>query len=100
MRMLVPHPAVRFYIFRRWLRCSKAPLTLRDKAFLYQPTSIRYAFEVGVLSSTFIIGLSFAILSPIVSLGCGLCFMIGWVLWRYSMLYIFIRKYESGGMLW
>ena len=82
MRMLIPHPAVRFYVFRRWLRCSSVPLTLRDKAFLYQPTSVRYAFEVGVLCSTFLIGFSFAVVSPIVALGATCCFMVGWVLWR------------------
>ena len=36
MRMLVPHPGARFYIFRRWLRCTGTRLTARDKAFLYQ----------------------------------------------------------------
>ena len=61
---------------------------------------MRYAFEVGGLCSTFLIGLSFAVVSPIVTLGALCCFCMGWVLWRYSVLYIFIRKYESGGMLW
>ncbi|KAF5828955.1 hypothetical protein DUNSADRAFT_16765 [Dunaliella salina] len=48
-RMMIPHLAVRMYIFRRWLfRCSRAALSPREKAFLYTPTSIRMGFEGAV----------------------------------------------------
>ncbi|GAX72909.1 hypothetical protein CEUSTIGMA_g364.t1 [Chlamydomonas eustigma] len=100
LRMIMPHPAARFYLIRRWFRFTSAPLTERDKAFLYQPCSIRYAFEVGVLLSTYLIGFSFAVVSPMVTLAAVCCFVMGWMFWRYAVLYIFIRKYESGGMMW
>ena len=54
-----------------------------------QPTSVRYAFEVGSLCSTFLIGFSYAAVSPIVALGATCCFFMGWVLWRYAVLYIY-----------
>ncbi|GAX72907.1 hypothetical protein CEUSTIGMA_g362.t1 [Chlamydomonas eustigma] len=101
MRMVIPHPASRFYIFRRWLcRCTFAPVTQRDKAFLYQPTSPRYGFEVGMLCSSFLIAFIFAAVSPMVTIGCWVFFAFSWIFWRYNCLYVYIRKYESGGMLW
>ena len=57
---------------RRWLcRCTSAPITQRDKAFLYQPTSPRYGYEVGILCSSFLLAFAFAVVSPIVTIGEG-----------------------------
>jgi len=86
---------------RRWLcRCTSAPITQRDKAFLFQPTSPRYGFEVGTLCGTFLIAFVFAIASPIVTIGCFIALSFAYVFWRYTVLYVYIRKYESGGLLW
>lgn len=28
-----------------------------------------------------------------------LFFTLAWVFWRYSLLYVYVRKYESGGLM-
>eukprot|EP00798_Chlamydomonas_sp_ICE-L_P013783 gene13783-19691_t len=100
MRMVVPHLGVRFYVFRRWLRFSSTPLTERDKAFLYAPTSVRYGAEFGNVLGVFLIGLAFSVISPIIPVICVFVFIMMWLLWRYTLLYVYIRKYESGGLMW
>eukprot|EP00955_Chlamydomonas_euryale_P050749 354643-Chlamydomonas_euryale.AAC.3 len=47
LRLVQPHPGIRFYLFRRYLRCTKVPLTQRDIAFLYTPTSTRSGHDVS-----------------------------------------------------
>jgi hypothetical protein len=27
-------------------------------------------------------------------------FIMSWVFWRYTLLYVYVRKYESGGHMW
>ena len=101
MRLLIPHPQLRFYIFRRWIfRSSSIPLTPRDKAFLYAPTSPRYGFEIGLQCGIFLIALAFSVISPIITVACCVYFAFAWVFWRYSVLYVYVRKYESGGLMW
>ena len=39
-------------------------------------------------------------LSPILLPLATLFFMLAYVQWRYSLLYLYVRKYESGGCLW
>jgi hypothetical protein len=49
MRLFLPHIGIRMFIFRRFLfRCSTAPLTDRERAVLYAPTSPRIGVEVSV----------------------------------------------------
>eukprot|EP00798_Chlamydomonas_sp_ICE-L_P013269 gene13269-19111_t len=73
------------YAARRILRFSRAPLTDRERASLYTQTSPCYGAELGNISGVFLIGLAFSVL---------------WIFWRHSLLYVYIRKYESGGLMW
>eukprot|EP00798_Chlamydomonas_sp_ICE-L_P014457 gene14457-20469_t len=100
LRLVIPHPGVRFYVFRRWLRCTSVPLAERDKAFLYTLTSPRYGADLGNMSGIFLIGLAFSVISPVVPCITVLLFIMMWIFWRHSLLYVYIRKYESGGLMW
>ena len=42
-----PHFALHWSPPRRWLRCTAAPLTDRDRAFIYAPCSPRYGYDVS-----------------------------------------------------
>ena len=64
------------------------------------PKSIRYGREVGTIMLVFIITLAFAPTSPIILPFAFLYFLGAWVYWRYSVLYISERCYESGGRIW
>ncbi|KAJ9506276.1 hypothetical protein QJQ45_014057, partial [Haematococcus lacustris] len=72
----------------------------RERALLYSPTSVRVGVEWGQTSLVFLVVMAYSVVAPLVSL-LGLAFFVmGWVSWRYSLLYIFIRQYESGGLMW
>ncbi|GFH28740.1 uncharacterized protein HaLaN_27281, partial [Haematococcus lacustris] len=98
-RLLIPHVGVRLFLVRRYLRCSRF-ITERDKALLYAPVSPRYGFEFGMITIVFLIGCAFCVVSPLLLPLCCIFFMMSWLFWRYSLLYVYVRKYEGGGQMW
>eukprot|EP00798_Chlamydomonas_sp_ICE-L_P017208 gene17208-23528_t len=99
LKLVLPHPGVRMYLLRRYFRCSPV-LTVRDRAVLYAPVSPRYGFEIGRMMLMYVIGLAFALVSPLLMPLVVLFFFMHGLFWRYSLLYVYVRKYESGGLMW
>ncbi|KAG2500669.1 hypothetical protein HYH03_001435 [Edaphochlamys debaryana] len=99
LRMLWPHIGIRMYLLRRYLRLS-CVITAREKAALMAPVSPRYGFEIGMIMLIFLITSGFAVVSPLILPFGILYFVIAWLLWRWSLLYVYVRKYESGGTFW
>ena len=64
------------------------------------PRSIRYGREVGMIMLVFVITLAYAPASPIIVPFAWFYFLVAWVYWRYNVLYISERGYESGGRIW
>ncbi|EFJ41164.1 hypothetical protein VOLCADRAFT_98840 [Volvox carteri f. nagariensis] len=48
----------------------------------------------------FMFGCAFAVVAPVILPCCWLFFMTGFVAYRYSVLYVYERSYESGGRMW
>lgn len=67
---------------------------------MFFPKSIRYGLEIGIMLLSFLIVISFSIIAPLVLPWGVMYFLLAWVFWRYAVLYIFTRKYESGGQMW
>ena len=63
------------------------------------PHSIRYGKEIGAALLIFVVALSYAPLSPPVPAVAAAYFLVSWLWWRFSALYVFERAYESGGRL-
>lgn len=64
------------------------------------PRSVRNGREIGTIMLFYIITLAYAPCSPIV-LPFGFLYFLGaWVFWRYEVLYVNERCYESGGRIW
>jgi hypothetical protein len=63
------------------------------------PHSIRYGKETGAALLIFVVALSYAPLSPPVPAVAAAYFLVSWLWWRFSALYVFERAYESGGRL-
>lgn len=57
-------------------------------------------WQIGILSGMFLIAFAFSVISPMVTIACLVFFSFSWVFWRYTLMYIYIRKYESGGLMW
>ena len=70
------------------------------QAWAWAPKSQRYGREIGVLLMIILISIAYSIISPIILPLTVIFFMLMFLVWRYHMLYVYIRSYESGGTLW
>ena len=62
--------------------------------------SIRYGREIGSLMLIYLVGICYASTSPIILPFALFYCVAAWVFWRYNMLYVSERCYESGGRIW
>ncbi|GLC55507.1 hypothetical protein PLESTB_000995000 [Pleodorina starrii] len=113
LRLLIPHVGLRLYLLRRYCRpaaaavlscscCSRggAKPGERERALMTAPVSPRYGYEVGMLLLVFLIGASFAVVAPLLLPAALAVFAAAWLFWRYALLYVYVRQYESGGTMW
>ncbi|CAD7699105.1 unnamed protein product [Ostreobium quekettii] len=98
-QLLFPHPNWWNFLMKLGGHCGCAP-TERERTELLEPTSIRFGREFGVVMLTFLIALAYSVIAPIILPFALLFFMLAWLTWRYQVLYVFVRKYESGGKMW
>ena len=75
-------------------------VTARDAAAFMAPASIRYGRELGVMMLVFITGWAYAVVSPLVVVVSAIYFMSSWIVWRWQVVYVYVRCYEGGGSLW
>lgn len=62
-----------------------------------KPRSTRYGRELGLTMLVFLIGFTYCVQSPIIA-PVTLSYFAGmWIVWRYHVLYVYVRSYESGG---
>jgi len=71
-----------------------------QRAEALSPHSIRYGREIGAILLIYVIAMAYAATSPIILPFTLLYFASSWVHWRYNILYISERCYESGGRCW
>lgn len=76
------------------------PKSDRDKVAALWPHSIRYGREIGVMMLIYIIALAYAATSPIILPFALIYFIFSWIMWRYNILYVSERCFESGGQIW
>ena len=62
--------------------------------------SIRYGRELGVMMLVFITAWAYAVVSPLVVVVSAIYFMSSWIVWRWQIVYVYVRCYEGGGSLW
>jgi Calcium-dependent channel, 7TM region, putative phosphate len=79
---------------------SAEPKSAHDKMDDIWPHSIRYGKEAGTIGLIYIVSLSYCAASPIILPVALIYFITSWIFWRYSVLYVWERCYESGGRMW
>jgi hypothetical protein len=97
LRFLFPHPGVLGDLARLAGFCTAR--TPHDRADVLWPHSVRYGKEVGALLLVFVVALAYAATAPPILPIAFLYFAGAWAWWRYSVLYVWERAYESGGRL-
>lgn len=99
-RWVASHPPCKLW---RACRCGGkcgCVVTARDAAAFMAPASIRYGRELGVMMLVFITGWAYAVVSPLVVVVSAIYFMSSWIVWRWQVVYVYVRCYEGGGSLW
>merc|ERR1712054_303853 len=75
-------------------------LVRMNQAWAWAPKSQRYGREIGVILMIILISIAYSLVSPIILPLTLIFFTLMFLVWRYHMLYVYIRSYESGGTLW
>ena len=64
------------------------------------PASIRYGREIGVMMLVLVVAWAYCLVSPILIVVAAIYFMSSWVVWRWQVIYVYVRCYEGGGDIW
>lgn len=93
-QLLQPGPV--FYFVIRRIFCT----TPRDFAELLAPTFTDYGWLYGQPMLVFVAVTLYSVVSPHILVVGTIYFVAGHGVMKYSLLYVFYRNYESGGLLW
>ena len=97
-RLIFPHPGVICYTVNTYLRCCfGCTPTKRDRTMKYSPRQMRAGREAGLFSVIILLGLTFSVIAPLIALVCAFFFLTNFIIWRYHLLYVYERGYESNG---
>ena len=77
-----------------------APKSDLQRAEALSPHSIRYGRELGAILLIYLEAMAYAATSPVILPFALIYFAAAWVHWRYNILYVSERCYESGGRAW
>lgn len=78
-----------------------AKTTPRQYSDAYSPTtltSINYGISYSVPMLLFVVGLTYAPISPLIIPFCALFFHLAHFIYKYLLLFVHIPQYESGGI--
>ena len=99
-RLILPHPGIICWAVRRYLCIFGCAVTPRDRTVKYSPRGLRMGREVGVFLMVAMLGLTFCLTAPMMAPACLLFFVANFVVWRYHVLYVYERGWESNGSMW
>jgi hypothetical protein len=99
-RLILPHPGIICWAVRRYLCVFGCAVTPRDRTVKYSPRGLRMGREVGVFLMVAMLGLTFCLTAPMMAPACLLFFVANFVVWRYHVLYVYERGWESNGSMW
>jgi len=99
-RLIFPHPGVLCMAVNKFCCCLGCAVTPHDRTVKYSPRSVRAGREVGVFVMVMLIGLVFAPVAPMISVLSTIFFVFNFIIWRYHILYVYDKTYESSGSMW
>uniref|UniRef100_A0A7R9TNG7 Uncharacterized protein n=1 Tax=Micromonas pusilla TaxID=38833 RepID=A0A7R9TNG7_MICPS len=99
-RLILPHPGIICWAVRKYLCFLGCAVTPRDRTVKYSPRGVRMGREVGVFMMIIMLGFTFAVSAPILAPVCLLFFIANFIVWRYHVMYVYERGYESSGSMW
>lgn len=90
-----------FLAMLRFFRLAPQPRTEREHALLCPGRNFRYGRDIGVqVMMNLVMVLGYAVVSPLIVPFGILYVALLYPVWRYQVLYVYQRQYESGGLMW
>eukprot|EP00889_Picochlorum_renovo_P004507 jgi/Picre1/31537/NNA_006889.t1 len=87
--------------FLKWAHILPWAKSAREKALESPIRNCRYGRDIGIpVLMNFVMVLAYCVVSPLILPFGLLYFVLLWAVWRYQMLYVYQRQYESGGQFW
>jgi hypothetical protein len=100
LRLLIPHTGVlKYLVSGRGERTRCCGRIARDRKASWAPRSLRLGAHYGAQQLILLVCLVFSTASPLITAASLLFFAINFVVWRHHLLYVFVRSYESGAMM-
>ena len=100
IRLIFPHSGVAMYVLsgcrKKTKLCGRVE---RDRTDCWAPKSMRLGSHYGSQQLILLIALLFSSASPLVTALAVVYFLFGFIIWRYQILYVFVRSYESGALV-
>lgn len=91
LQLLAPYPLIAGIISKR----------LHPQDMLVSlSTFCDFSYEYPAHLLIFVIGFTYAVVAPVLSPVCLVYFLIGWVVKRYQVMYMFVPRFETGGQFW
>lgn len=97
-RFIWPHEGTVLFVIFRAIGLFR-PKCKRDRCMIRTAPSYRGARHFGSFCLIFTMGLTYAVINPLVLPAAAAFFVTAWITWRYCALYFYERSYESGGRI-
>lgn len=78
----------------------KHAATERYRSYIIYPASIRYGREPGLILLILLLGVAYSVAAPLITPFVLAYMCTAYLVWRYQMIYVCVRAYESGGKMW
>lgn len=99
-RLWYPHLGTTVSMLK-WMRILPWAKSPREKALESPIRNCRYGRDIGIpVLMNFVMVMAYCVVSPLILPFGLLYFILLWSVWRYQMLYVYQRSYESGGLFW
>jgi hypothetical protein len=84
-------------VMKRWLMKLFWAKTPKEVSFAEHPGWVRYGRDLPNLMIIFTLGLTYSTISPLILVFAFVYFLVGLVVTRHQLLYVFTPVFESGG---
>jgi len=74
--------------------------TKREREQVLCPESIDYGIECGDHLLMYLVTMAYSVISPIILIFSLVYFGLGYLVNRYMLLYVYVPRFESGGVFW
>lgn len=75
-------------------------LTPREYTELYTPAAINYGMVYPPAIMVFMLTLLYSVISPLILIFGAIYFGMGYLVYKYKLIYVFVNPYESSGDAW